>query len=119
MHPDKDKKFLLFSALSWGNLSKGDPGVDYNEQFQWEEAGAIQEWYRAGLLRGLPYPVLSVAEHFAAEHEGFEWGAKYRAAGYTTTTLLWYEVHIIHVALPSMQTHSTKYTGTITVKLFG
>lgn len=66
--------------------------MDYNEQFRWEEAGAIQEWYRAGLLRGLPYPVLSVAEHFAAEHEGFEWGAKYRAAGYTTTTLLWYDI---------------------------
>ncbi|CAK1551123.1 unnamed protein product [Leptosia nina] len=80
---------VTLTALSWGNITTGDPGVDYNEQFQWEEAGAIQEWYRAGLLRGLPYPLLSVAEHFAVEHEGFEWGAKYRAAGYTTTTLLW------------------------------
>ncbi|XP_032517617.2 dual oxidase maturation factor 2 [Danaus plexippus] len=80
---------VTLNALSWGNVSTGDPGIDYNEQFRWEEAGAIQEWYRAGLLRGLPYPVLSVAEHFAAEHEGFEWGAKYRAAGYTTATLLW------------------------------
>lgn len=78
-----------FSALSWGNTTTGDPGVDYNEQFRWEEAGAIQEWYRKGLVRGLPYPLLSVAEHFAAEHDGFEWGAKYRAAGYTTSTLLW------------------------------
>lgn len=85
------KMFNLYaiSALSWGNTSIGDPGVDYNEQFHWEEAGAIQDWYRAGLLRGLPYPVLSVAEHFAVQHEGFEWGAKYRAAGYTTSTLLW------------------------------
>ncbi|XP_038209850.1 dual oxidase maturation factor 1 isoform X3 [Zerene cesonia] len=80
---------VTLTALSWGNITLGDPGVDYNEQFRWEEAGAIQEWYRAGLLRGLPYPLLSVAEHFAVEHEGFEWGAKYRAAGYTTTTLLW------------------------------
>lgn len=67
----------------------GDPGVDYNEQFRWEDAGAVQEWYRQGLGRGLPYPVLSVAEHFSVQHEGFEWGAKYRAAGYTTSTLLW------------------------------
>lgn len=80
---------VTLTALSWGNTTIGDPGVDYNEQFRWEEAGAIQEWYRAGLTRGLPYPVLSVAEHFAVQHEGFEWGAKYRAAGYTTSTLLW------------------------------
>ncbi|XP_052753490.1 dual oxidase maturation factor 2 [Galleria mellonella] len=80
---------VTLTALSWGNTTVGDPGVDYNEQFRWEEAGAIQEWYRAGLVRGLPYPVLSVAEHFAVQHEGFEWGAKYRAAGYTTSTLLW------------------------------
>ncbi|KOB73423.1 Dual oxidase maturation factor 1 [Operophtera brumata] len=80
---------VTLTALSWGNTSIGDPGVDYNEQFHWEEAGAIQEWYHAGLSRGLPYPVLSVAEHFAVQHEGFEWGAKYRAAGYTTSTLLW------------------------------
>lgn len=79
---------VTLTALSWGNTTIGDPGVDYNEQFRWEEAGAIQEWYRAGLTRGLPYPVLSVAEHFAVQHEGFEWGAKYRAAGYTTSTLL-------------------------------
>ncbi|XP_053610055.1 dual oxidase maturation factor 1 isoform X1 [Plodia interpunctella] len=80
---------VTLNALSWGNTTVGDPGVDYNEQFRWEEAGAIQEWYRAGLSRGLPYPVLSIAEHFAVQHEGFEWGAKYRAAGYTTSTLLW------------------------------
>ncbi|KAL4715991.1 hypothetical protein ACJJTC_013291 [Scirpophaga incertulas] len=80
---------VTLTALSWQNTTVGDPGVDYNEQFQWEEAGAMQEWYRAGLARGLPYPVLSVAEHFAVQHEGFEWGAKYRAAGYTTSTLLW------------------------------
>lgn len=79
----------IFSALSWGNTTTGDPGVDYNEQFRWEEAGAIQDWYKKGLVKGLPYPLLSVAEHFAAEHEGFDWGAKYRAAGYTTSTLLW------------------------------
>ncbi|XP_063383927.1 dual oxidase maturation factor 2 [Cydia fagiglandana] len=80
---------VTITALSWGNSSVGDPGVDYNEQFRWEDAGGVQEWYREGLERGLPYPVLSVAEHFAVQHEGFEWGAKYRAAGYTTSTLLW------------------------------
>ncbi|XP_063364262.1 dual oxidase maturation factor 2 [Cydia amplana] len=80
---------VTLTALSWGNTSVGDPGVDYNEQFRWEDAGGVQEWYREGLERGLPYPVLSVAEHFAVQHEGFEWGAKYRAAGYTTSTLLW------------------------------
>lgn len=83
----------LIPALSWGNTSVGDPGVDYNEQFRWEEAGAIQEFYHDGLARGLPFPLLSVAEHFAVQHEGFDWGAKYRAAGYTTSTLLWYGIY--------------------------
>lgn len=79
---------VTLTAIASGNSSL-DLGIDYNEQFRWEEAGEMQEWYQAGLQRGLPYPVLSVAEHFAVQHEGFEWGAKYRAAGYTTSTLLW------------------------------
>lgn len=77
-----------------GENTSLDLGIDYNEQFRWEDAGEMQEWYHAGLIRGLPYPVLSVAEHFAVQHEGFEWGARYRAAGYTTSTLLWYGTFI-------------------------
>ncbi|KAG7308596.1 hypothetical protein JYU34_005815 [Plutella xylostella] len=108
---------VTLTALSWGNSSTADPGVDYNEQFRWEEAGGIQEWYRAGLGRGLPYPVLSVAEHFAVQHEGFEWGAKYRAAGYATSTLLWAALalwllmNLLLVVVPRYGAYSMAFLG--------
>ncbi|KAK9501853.1 hypothetical protein O3M35_012504 [Rhynocoris fuscipes] len=45
--------------------------------------------YKAGLERGLPFPILTVAEYFTLGQEGFTWGGNYRHAGYYTSILLW------------------------------
>lgn len=47
--------------------------------------------YRRALKRGLPYPILTVAEYFSLGQEGFAWGGQYRAAGYYASILLWYD----------------------------
>ena len=50
-----------------------------------------QEFQRA-LAKGLPYPILTVAEYLSQDGEGFNWGRNYRLAGYYTSITLW-QVH--------------------------
>ena len=47
--------------------------------------------YKHALRRGLPYPILTVAEYFSLGQEGFAWGGQYRAAGYYAGIMLWYD----------------------------
>jgi len=63
--------------------------IDYNERFHWAGATQIREEYRAALLKGLPFPILTVGEYFTVDAEGFCWGRNYREAGYYTSIFLW------------------------------
>lgn len=47
-----------------------------------------QEHQRA-LAKGLPFPILTVAEYLSQDSEGFCWGRRYRQAGYYSSLLLW------------------------------
>ena len=40
-------------------------------------------------MKGLPFPILTVAEYMAVDAEGFCWGRTYRKAGYYTSIYLW------------------------------
>ena len=48
-----------------------------------------QEEYAKALKKGLPFPILTVAEYMSVDAEGFCWGRTYRAAGYYTCIFLW------------------------------
>jgi hypothetical protein len=48
--------------------------------------------YRLALEKGLPFPLLTVAEYFTLDSEGFAWGRTYREAGYYTSIFLWYVI---------------------------
>lgn len=63
--------------------------IDFNERFAWLGAGAMAASYAEALRRGLPFPILTVAEYFSLGLEGFAWGGQYRAAGYYAGILLW------------------------------
>ena len=41
------------------------------------------------MKKGLPFPILTVAEYMSVDAEGFCWGRTYRAAGYYTCIFLW------------------------------
>ncbi|XP_046554506.1 dual oxidase maturation factor 1-like [Haliotis rubra] len=84
---------------------KGEPEmqlnetINYNEHFSWEWrqgrlgfgpfAGRFAREYRAAQFRGLPLPVLWIAEYFTFDGEGVRWGRFYRQAGWYTHILLW------------------------------
>lgn len=63
--------------------------IDYNERFIWRGVHEMSERYQDALVRGLPFPILTVAEYFSLGVEGFRWGGEYRAAGYYSDKLLW------------------------------
>ncbi|XP_041362682.1 dual oxidase maturation factor 1-like isoform X2 [Gigantopelta aegis] len=73
--------------------------INYNEHFDWRWrqgrlgfgpfAGRFSQQYRAAQFRGLPLPILWVAEYFTFDGEGIRWGRFYRQAGWYTHILLW------------------------------
>ncbi|KAK7111587.1 dual oxidase maturation factor 1-like [Littorina saxatilis] len=85
---------------------KGEPEhqlnetINYNEHFSWEWrqgrlgfgpfAGRFQQEYRAAQFRGLPLPILWVAEYFTFDGEGVRWGRHYRQAGWYSHIVLWF-----------------------------
>ncbi|XP_076271909.1 dual oxidase maturation factor 1 mol isoform X2 [Rhynchophorus ferrugineus] len=63
--------------------------IDFNEQFNWENANLMGDKFKEALQRGLPFPILSVAEYFTLGQEGLAWGGQYRSAGYFAIIMLW------------------------------
>jgi len=48
--------------------------IDYNERFHWVGAEQMKHDYKAALIKGLPFPILTVGEYFTVDAEGFCWG---------------------------------------------
>jgi len=63
--------------------------IDYNERFDWIDSQQMGDSFRTALMRGLPFPILTVAEHFTMGQEGLAFGGQYRAAGYFAIIMLW------------------------------
>ncbi|XP_053392446.1 dual oxidase maturation factor 1-like isoform X2 [Mercenaria mercenaria] len=73
--------------------------INYNEHFSWEWeqgrlgfgpfAGRFNREYRAAQFRGLPLPILWIAEYFTLDGEGIRWGRHYRQAGWYSHIMLW------------------------------
>jgi dual oxidase maturation factor 1 len=78
--------FFIHSALPMHNRSGQ---IDFNERFHWTYPKQMEREYNAALQKGLPYPILTVAEYFALDAEGFCWGRMYRQAGYYAHIMLW------------------------------
>ncbi len=63
--------------------------VHFNERFRFEGPMQLKEEYRDALVKGLPFPILTIVEYMAVDAEGFCWGRNYREAGYYTSIFLW------------------------------
>ncbi|EFX87619.1 hypothetical protein DAPPUDRAFT_42960, partial [Daphnia pulex] len=63
--------------------------IDYNERFGWRGPDDMVNEYHKALHKGLPYPILTVAEYLSLNEEGFGWGRTYRQAGYYSCIALW------------------------------
>jgi len=63
--------------------------VHFNEEFRWESPMQLKKEFKEALVKGLPFPILTVVEYLAVDAEGFCWGRNYREAGYYTSIFLW------------------------------
>lgn len=97
------------------------PDIDYNERFTWEGANDMGINYQTALKRGLPFPILTVAEYFSLGREGFSWGGQYRAAGYFASILLWASLaswllmNLLLLAVPRYGAYMKALTGVLLV----
>lgn len=109
--------FYLFIALPVGNWTP--PDIDFNERFSWDAAHDMGNSYRNALKRGLPYPILTVAEYFSLGEEGFAWGGQYRAAGYYASIMLWASLaswllmNLLLIAVPRYGAYTKILTGAL------
>ncbi|XP_035666958.1 dual oxidase maturation factor 1-like isoform X1 [Branchiostoma floridae] len=77
--------------------------IDYNERFwwggerQWTQgrnffgpfAGLVNREFREAQFKGLPYPILWIAEYFTLDGENIRWGRSYRLSGFYAHIMLW------------------------------
>nr|XP_027199462.1 LOW QUALITY PROTEIN: dual oxidase maturation factor 1-like [Dermatophagoides pteronyssinus] len=73
-------------------INQHNDTIDFNEYFDWTwsqgkpgfgyDAGKFQKDYRHAQFRGLPYPILWIAETFTIDYESIHIGRYYRQAGW-------------------------------------
>ncbi|RWS26066.1 hypothetical protein B4U80_07132 [Leptotrombidium deliense] len=79
----------------------------------------MKQEYQNALAKGLPFPILTIAEYLSQSGEGFCWGRRYRLAGYYSTILLWVAfsswilMNILLCAVPRYGVFAMQITGAI------
>ena len=100
-HQDFAYALILFIASE--DYERPFPGemIDYVESFRWapswrqgrldfgEFGGQFRQRYREAQYRGMPRPILRVAESFLFDGEQYRWYRKFRVAGWYTHIWLW------------------------------
>lgn len=105
---------LMAMPQFYGNRSMD---VAFNERFDFYRPDQLQEEFRKGLKKGLPFPILTVAEYMAVDDEGFCWGRNYRQAGYYCSFFLWVSfamwllMNIMLVVVPRYGAYLMSLTG--------
>nr|CAD7401820.1 unnamed protein product [Timema poppensis] len=90
---------LVRKGESIPNTALVNETINYNERFWWTwdqgrfgfgpYAGTLQQSFRQAQRRGLPLPILWVADYFTWDGEGLRFGRYYRTAGWFTHIALW------------------------------
>lgn len=91
--------------------------INFNERFTWFGPTQIKDDYREALVKGLPFPILTIAEYLSQDLEGFCWGRHYRLAGYYAFVLLWTSLalwllmNVLLCAVPRYGAYAMQLTG--------
>merc|ERR1719357_2005311 len=95
--------------------------VAFNERFGFERPDQLREEYKKGLKKGLPFPILTVAEYMSVDAEGFCWGRNYRQAGYYCSFFLWFSfalwllMNMMMVVVPRYGAYLMSLTGAMMI----
>merc|ERR1719367_607649 len=91
--------------------------VAFNERFGFDGPTQLAEEFKKGLKKGLPFPILTVAEYMSVDAEGFCWGRNYRQAGYYSSFFLWFSfalwllMNMMFVIVPRYGAYLMSCTG--------
>ena len=73
--------------------------------------------HKKALAKGLPFPILTIAEYLSQDEEGFCWGRRYRLSGHYASVCLWAAfcswllMNIFLCAVPRYGVYSMQATG--------
>jgi len=80
-------------------INQANETINYNEVFSWEwqqginghgpYGGRISREVHEATARGVPYPIIWVAEWFTLEGEYIHWGRYYRTSGWYVHIIMW------------------------------
>lgn len=70
-------------------MNNRTPDIDFNERFTWIDSSQMGDNFKNAIARGLPFPILTIAEYFVLGEDGLSWGSQYRSAGYFAIIMLW------------------------------
>merc|ERR1719219_400256 len=95
--------------------------IAFNERFGFDKPDQLEEEFKKGLKKGLPFPILTVAEYMAVDAEGFCWGRNYRQAGYYCEFFLWFSfalwllMNMMMVVVPRYGAYLMSLTGAMMI----
>ncbi|RWS13957.1 dual oxidase maturation factor 2-like protein [Dinothrombium tinctorium] len=106
-------------TLKANPVHKKHEEINYNERFFWIGPTEMKQEYQNALAKGLPFPILTIAEYLSQNGEGFCWGRRYRLAGYYSNILLWVAfacwllMNLLLCAVPRYGVFTMQITGVI------
>uniref|UniRef100_A0A914C4X8 DUOXA-like protein C06E1.3 n=2 Tax=Acrobeloides nanus TaxID=290746 RepID=A0A914C4X8_9BILA len=88
-------------------------GMYFNERYGMQGVMSMATELQAAYRQGLPYPMLKVLEYFSLNQGSFEWGKKYRNAGYYADAMLWtaFSVWVLQTFLLALVPHHYSKAG--------
>lgn len=95
--------------------------INFNERFSFDRPTQLQDEFRKALVKGLPFPILTVAEYLSVDAEGFCWGRGYRNAGYMTSIFLWaafvswLAMNLLLIVVPRYGAYLMTLTGSLMI----
>ena len=75
--------------------------------------------HKKALAKGLPFPILTIAEYLSQDEEGFCWGRRYRLSGYFASITLWAAfcswilMNVFLCAVPRYGVYTMQVTGVL------
>ncbi|CAN8022228.1 hypothetical protein HPB47_008045 [Ixodes persulcatus] len=112
---------VTYAAVVENARSNETLDINFNEEFWWPKPTSLRKEYYDALVKGLPFPILTVLDYLSQDSGGFLWGRMYRAAGAWAQLFLWASfaawllANVLLCAVPRYGAYTLQLTGALMV----
>ncbi|CAN7998633.1 unnamed protein product, partial [Ixodes pacificus] len=112
---------VTYAAVVENARSNETLDINFNEEFWWPKPTSLRKEYYDALVKGLPFPILTVLDYLSQDSGGFLWGRMYRAAGGWAQLFLWASfaawllANVLLCAVPRYGAYTLQLTGALMV----